>query len=78
MLLGFPVPPGKETGLSGSYAVAGRDHCDRLFSIENELKDLSPEDRYTKRLELENRFLMPFGRGWILFLLFEDPNWLKP
>lgn len=58
------IPPGKETDLSGSYAVAGRDRCDQLFSIENGLKDLSPEDRYTKRLELEKPVLDAFW-SWL-------------
>ena len=31
----------------------GRDYCNRLFQIEEGLKDLSPEERKLKRLELE-------------------------
>lgn len=37
----------------GSQALIGKSYCDKLFKIESEIKDLSPEDRYKKRLELE-------------------------
>ena len=35
----------------------GRDYCNKLFQIENQLKDLKPHDRYSKRLELERPIL---------------------
>lgn len=37
----------------GSQAAVGKAYCDKLFEIESTLKELSQEDRYTKRLELE-------------------------
>ncbi len=41
-------------------AEIGRDYCDKLFHIEKELKDLSPEERKLKRLELEKPVLDAF------------------
>lgn len=40
-----------------SSAMIGQRYCDKLFSIEDELIDLSPEERYIKRLELEKPVL---------------------
>lgn len=45
-------------------AEIGRDYCNRLFEIEEELKDLSPEERYRRRLELEKPVLEAFWH-WI-------------
>ncbi len=41
-------------------AEIGRQYCDKLFHIENELKNLSPDERYAKRLELEKPILEAF------------------
>ena len=36
---------------ANAAALQGQAYCSRLFSIERELKDLPPEERYTQRLE---------------------------
>lgn len=46
----------------------GVDFCNELFKIERGLKDLSPEDRYNKRLEqsklvLEVLFVVKYKEG---------------
>jgi len=41
-------------------AEIGRDYCSQLFHLEEQMKHLSPEDRYTKRLELEKPVLEAF------------------
>lgn len=38
----------------------GRDYCDKLFHLETKLKEMTPEDRYSKRLELEKPVLEAF------------------
>ncbi|XWX59923.1 IS66 family transposase [Desulfitobacterium sp. AusDCA] len=43
-----------------SSAIIGQQYCSKLFSIEERLKCLSPEERYTKRLELEKPVLDAF------------------
>ena len=58
------IPPGKETELRGSFAVTGKEYCDKLFAIEDDLKDLSPEDRYTQRLDREKPVLEAFW-AWL-------------
>ena len=40
-----------------SLAAAGECYCTRLFQLEQSLMDLTPEERYTKRLELEKPVL---------------------
>ena len=53
------IPQKKSTeGLTN--AEVGRNYCDQLFMIERDLKDLSPEERKTKRLELEKPVLEAF------------------
>jgi len=42
----------KEDKLKDSAAAIGFQYCSKLFEIENELKDLSPEERLQKRQEL--------------------------
>ena len=42
------LPKGKA---KGSSAMQGLAYCDRLFSLEDGWMDLSPEERYTQRLE---------------------------
>ena len=36
----------------GSQAAIGKSYCDQLFRIEKQLADVTPEERYEKRLEL--------------------------
>lgn len=56
--------PDKKSGNGLTNAELGRAYCDRLFAIEKDLKDLSPEDRYIKRLELEKPVLGEFW-AWL-------------
>ena len=58
------IPKGKASGSNGSQAQIGAGYCDRLFKIEDELKDMSPEDRYIKRLELAKPVLEAFW-SWL-------------
>lgn len=53
------IPMKKQNGPPTS-AETGRQYCDRLFAIEDSLKDLSPEERFCKRLELEKPVLEAF------------------
>ena len=41
----------------GSLAATGECYCTRLFQLEEDLAELTPEERYTKRLELEKPVL---------------------
>lgn len=53
------IPQRKSTeGLTN--AEIGRNYCDQLFMIERDLKELSPEERKSKRLELEKPVLEAF------------------
>ena len=47
------IPQMKAEGSPKTAAETGRDYCDRLFHLEETLKDLTPEERKSKRLELE-------------------------
>ena len=58
------IPTGKEAELRGSFAVTGKEYCDKLFAIEDDLKALSPEDRYTQRLDREKPVLEAFW-AWL-------------
>lgn len=58
------IPNGKATRSGDSAAEKGRSYCDELFRIEDSLRDLSPEDRHTKRLELERPVLDAFW-SWL-------------
>lgn len=53
------IPMKKQNGPPTS-AETGRQYCDKLFAIEDSLKDLSPEERFCKRLELEKPVLEAF------------------
>ena len=53
-------PEKKIEGSSKTVAEVGRDFCNQLFDIERTLKDLTPEDRYIRRLELEKPVLKAF------------------
>ncbi|MBQ0088172.1 MAG: IS66 family transposase [Prevotellaceae bacterium] len=52
--------PTKKTDGPPTSAEIGRQYCDKLFAIEDTLKDLSPEERFCKRLELEKPVLEAF------------------
>ena len=39
-----------ENAREGSLALVGKRYCDRLFVLEREFADFSPEQRYTKRI----------------------------
>ena len=51
------IPTKKSPDDPVTSAETGRQYCDKLFAIEDSLKDLSPEERYRKRLELEKLVL---------------------
>ena len=53
------IPP-KFADRKLTNAEIGRDYCDQLFKIERELKNLSDEERKTKRLKLEKPVLEAF------------------
>lgn len=50
----------KTKGAPPTNAEIGRNYCDKLFHIEDTLKNLSPEERFCKRLELEKPILEAF------------------
>lgn len=54
----LPTKKAADAPLTG--AEVGRDYCNQLFKIEEGLKDLSPEERFCKRLELEKPVLEAF------------------
>lgn len=54
------IPGRKDNGASITSAEIGRDYCNKLFKIEEGLADLSPEERYRRRLELEKPVLEAF------------------
>jgi len=54
------IPVKKSPGAPLTCAEIGRQYCDKLFAIEDRLKDLSPEERYRKRQELEKPVLEAF------------------
>ena len=58
------LPIGKASDPKGSYAQQGIAYCNKLFKIEDDLTDMSPEDRYNKRLELEKPVLEAFW-SWL-------------
>ncbi len=47
-------------GREGSFALAGKRYCDRLFALEREFAELSPEKRREKRLETAKPLLDEF------------------
>lgn len=53
-------PSDKAESSAKTVAETGRDFCNKLFDIERSLKDLSPEERYIRRLELEKPVLKAF------------------
>ena len=58
------IPPGKAVGSELSPAETGRAYCDKLFAMEDDLKGLSPEDRYNQRLDREKPVLEVFW-SWL-------------
>ena len=63
----IPNKKAQETSLTS--AEIGRDYCNQLFKIEESLKELSPDERYQKRLELEKPVLEAFW-CWLENLTF--------
>ena len=53
-------PPKTNPDGSPTSAEIGRQYCNKLFAIEDSLKDLSAEERFCKRLELEKPVLEAF------------------
>lgn len=56
--------PGSRSAGPKTHAEIGRDYCDKLFAIERRLSELTPDERYTKRLELERPVLDKFW-NWL-------------
>jgi transposase len=54
------IPGRKAKDVPPTNAEIGRDYCNQLFKIEEGLADLSPKERYCKRLELETPVLKAF------------------
>lgn len=54
------IPDKRDKNAPRTTAEIGRDYCDQLFHLEDQMKQLTPEDRYTKRLELEKPVLEAF------------------
>ena len=54
------IPGRKSKDAPPTNAEIGRDYCNNLFRIEQDLSDLTPEERYHKRLELEKPVLEAF------------------
>lgn len=54
------IPQKREEGTPLTAAETGRDYCNRLFKLEEELKDLTPQEHRLKRLELEIPVLEAF------------------
>lgn len=54
------IPQKKNPDGPPASAETGRQYCDKLFAIEDSLKDLSNEERFCKRLELEKPVLEAF------------------
>ena len=58
------IPKRKASGLNGSQAQIRIGYCARLFKIEDELKDMSTEDRDIRRQELVRPVLEAFW-SWL-------------
>ena len=54
------IPDKKAADAPLTNAEIGRDYCNQLFKVEESLKDLTPEERFCKRLELEKPILEAF------------------
>lgn len=56
--------PDKKADRPKTNAEIGRDYCNMLFKIEETLKELTPKERFSKRLELEPPILDEFW-NWL-------------
>lgn len=54
------IPDKKAVDAPLTSAEIGRDFCNQLFKVEERLKDLTPKERFCKRLELEKPILEAF------------------
>ena len=72
------IPIGEAQEASGSYAQQGIVWCNKLFSIEQDLTYISPEDRYNKRFEFEKPVFEAFWSQLYSFFRCADPNWPRP
>ena len=54
------IPDKKAADAPLTSAEIGRDFCNQLFKVEESLKDLTPKERFCKRLELEKPILEAF------------------
>lgn len=54
------IPDKRDKNAPRTTAEIGRDYCNQLFHLEDQMKQLTPEDRYSKRLELEKPVLEAF------------------
>ena len=54
------VLPSSKRLTSGAVAMGGLQYCNQLYRIERDLKELSPEERYEKRLERSKPVLNAF------------------
>jgi len=54
------IPDKKAKDAPLTSAEIGRDYCNQLFKMEEDLKDLTPDEKYSKRLELEKPVLEAF------------------
>ena len=54
------IPDKKAVDAPLTSAEIGRDFCNQLFKVEESLKDLTPKERFCKRLELEKPILEVF------------------
>jgi hypothetical protein len=58
----IPVGNNKDNAISNGEI--GRNYCNKLFEIEDQLTELSLEDRKSERLRLEKPVLEAFGFGY--------------
>ena len=54
------IPDKKAVDAPLTSAEIGRDFCNQLFKVEESLKDLTPKERFCKRLEVEKPILEAF------------------
>lgn len=55
------IPQKKNPGETPNSAEIGRQYCTKLFALEDNLKDLSNEERFCKRLALKKTVLETFA-----------------
>lgn len=49
-----------EKAQAGSVALRAKQYCDRLFNLERDFTELSPQDRNRKRQELSKSLMEEF------------------